>query len=41
MALGTQAFAMLKRIQEHPIELADIIRLLVTKKVTAAMDDNV
>ncbi|KAF9278264.1 hypothetical protein BGZ88_000707 [Linnemannia elongata] len=32
MALGTQAFAMLKRIQEHPIELADIIRLLVTKK---------
>ncbi|KAF9117595.1 hypothetical protein BGW39_002026 [Mortierella sp. 14UC] len=32
MALGTQAYAMLKRIQEHPIELADIIRLLVTKK---------
>ncbi|KAF8933223.1 hypothetical protein BGZ47_010963 [Haplosporangium gracile] len=32
MALGTQAFAILKRIQEHPIELADIIRLLVTKK---------
>ncbi|KAF9536779.1 hypothetical protein EC957_009731 [Mortierella hygrophila] len=32
MAFGTQAFAMLKRIQEHPIELADIIRLLVTKK---------
>ncbi|KAG0372367.1 hypothetical protein BGX24_000351 [Mortierella sp. AD032] len=32
MAMGTQAYAMLKRIQEHPIELADIIRLLVTKK---------
>ncbi|KAI1314815.1 hypothetical protein EDD11_001692 [Mortierella claussenii] len=32
MAQGTQAYAMLKRIQEHPIELADIIRLLVTKK---------
>ncbi|KAK3835418.1 MAG: hypothetical protein JOS17DRAFT_737102 [Linnemannia elongata] len=40
MALGTQAFAMLKRIQEHPIELADIIRLLVTKKVAVVMDDN-
>ncbi|GJJ72017.1 hypothetical protein EMPS_04374 [Entomortierella parvispora] len=32
MSQGTQAYAMLKRIQEHPIELADIIRLLVTKK---------
>ncbi|KAF9176875.1 hypothetical protein BGZ50_009503 [Haplosporangium sp. Z 11] len=28
MAQGTQAYSMLKRIQEHPIELADIIRLL-------------
>ncbi|KAF9347686.1 hypothetical protein BGX26_000848 [Mortierella sp. AD094] len=32
MAQGTQAYSMLKRIQEHPIELADIIRMLVTKK---------
>ncbi|KAI8598323.1 hypothetical protein EDD21DRAFT_191456, partial [Dissophora ornata] len=32
MAQGTQAYQMLKRIQEHPIELADIIRMLVTKK---------
>ncbi|KAF9920620.1 hypothetical protein FBU30_009541 [Linnemannia zychae] len=32
MSLGTQAYAMLKRIQEHPIELADIIRMLVNKK---------
>ncbi|KAG9320017.1 hypothetical protein KVV02_004311 [Mortierella alpina] len=32
MAMGTQAYTILKRIQEHPIELADIIRLLVTKK---------
>lgn len=33
MAQGTQAYTLLKRIQEHPIELADIIRMLVTKKV--------
>ncbi|KAF9993897.1 hypothetical protein BGZ80_007998, partial [Entomortierella chlamydospora] len=32
MAQGTQAYSLLKRIQEHPIELADIIRMLVTKK---------
>ncbi|KAF9346224.1 hypothetical protein BGX34_004097, partial [Mortierella sp. NVP85] len=32
MAQGTQAYTLLKRIQEHPIELADIIRMLVTKK---------
>ncbi|KAF9904467.1 hypothetical protein BX616_001298, partial [Lobosporangium transversale] len=32
MAPGTQAYELLKRIQEHPIELADIIRMLVTKK---------
>ncbi|KAF9107253.1 hypothetical protein BGX27_008805 [Mortierella sp. AM989] len=32
MAQGTQAYSMLKRIQEHPIELADIIRMLVSKK---------
>ncbi|KAF9430559.1 hypothetical protein BGZ76_000797 [Entomortierella beljakovae] len=28
MAQGTQAYSMLKKIQEHPIELADIIRML-------------
>ncbi|KAF9427444.1 hypothetical protein BGZ94_004886 [Podila epigama] len=37
MAQGTQAYSMLKRIQEHPIELADIIRLLVTKKAILAL----
>ncbi|KAG0341365.1 hypothetical protein BG004_006047 [Podila humilis] len=37
MAQGTTAYAMLKRIQEHPIELADIIRLLVTKKAILAL----
>ncbi|KAG0234784.1 hypothetical protein BGW41_001007 [Actinomortierella wolfii] len=29
---GTLGYAMLDKIQEHPIELADIIRLLVAKK---------
>ncbi|KAG0314962.1 hypothetical protein BGZ99_007762 [Dissophora globulifera] len=37
MAQGTQAYSMLKRIQEHPIELADIIRMLVTKKAILAL----
>lgn len=40
MAQGTQAYKLLRRIQEHPIELADIIRMLVTKKAILILPTN-